>query len=146
LAPGQTVVCTYICRTRALFLFAAGLGAKPPGCGVSDSVQSWMDEVRHSGEKTELPVQPATQPSAQNDDDGELGPQYKYSQVTILRILHFGQIFVLLKYEPNLIKTQFKMDMTITYKYVRKLLGTNALKSLVYKFIICASRIFLMSY
>ena len=40
-----------------------------------------MDEVRHSGEKTEPRPQKLTQPlSAVADDDEGLGPEYKYSQ------------------------------------------------------------------
>lgn len=62
--------------------FSAGLGApRSPGCGVSDSVQAWMDEVRYSGEKTELPPQIITKPlNLPVDDDESLGPQYKYSE------------------------------------------------------------------
>ena len=65
-------------------LLSAGLGPRTPGCGISDSVQSWMDEIRYSGEKTELPPPPppaAIPPSTAQpqDDDADLGPQYKYS-------------------------------------------------------------------
>ena len=64
-------------------MISAGLGQRAPGCGISDSVQSWMDEVRHSGEKTELPPprvidSPPSVPQVE-DDDEQLGPQYKYS-------------------------------------------------------------------
>lgn len=27
------------------------LGLNHPGCGISDSTQSWMDQIQHSGEK-----------------------------------------------------------------------------------------------
>ncbi len=65
------------------FVVSAGLGQRAPGCGISDSVQSWMDEVRHSGEKTELPppqvVDSPTPVPQVVDEDEQLGPQYKYS-------------------------------------------------------------------
>ena len=31
--------------------FSVNLGLNHPGCGISDSVQSWMDQIQHSGEK-----------------------------------------------------------------------------------------------
>ena len=66
-----------------LFYFSAGLGPRAPGCGISDSVQSWMDGIRLNGEKTELPAKVVTQPPPQVevvvDDDANLGPEYKYS-------------------------------------------------------------------
>ena len=60
-------------------LLSAGLGHRTPGCGISDSVQSWMDEVRYSGEKTELPPPKVVAQPPVQDDDIDLGPQYKYS-------------------------------------------------------------------
>jgi hypothetical protein len=38
-----------------------------------------MDGIRLNGDKTELPPKVVTQPTAQEDDDADLGPQYKYS-------------------------------------------------------------------
>ena len=65
------------------FCFSAGLGPRAPGCGISDSVQSWMDGIRLNGERTELPAKVVTQPPPQVevvvDDDANLGPEYKYS-------------------------------------------------------------------
>lgn len=58
-------------------------GHRAPGCGVSDSVQDWMNEVRHSGEKIDVVPPPKKEdPTPQVvvlDEDLQLGPQYKYS-------------------------------------------------------------------
>lgn len=57
------------------------LGLNRPGCGVSDSVQSWMENIQRNGEKQN------DQEEEDNDevvtlhveDDDTIGPAYKYS-------------------------------------------------------------------
>jgi len=64
------------------------LGFDRPGCGISDSVQSWMDQIQHNGE-------PSTQTNANKENvakeasdeevllhfsnEDQVGPAYKYS-------------------------------------------------------------------
>merc|ERR1711956_67322 len=59
------------------------LGLNHPGCGISDSTQSWMDQIQHSGEKDDSkgdeedivdePIQFET------EDPLKIGPAFKYS-------------------------------------------------------------------
>ena len=63
--------------------FSVNLGFESPGCGISDSVQSWMDQIQHNGDSRPYNV-------TENDDEEEVlihfsnedqvGPAYKYSQ------------------------------------------------------------------
>ena len=53
------------------------LGLNRPGCGISDSVQSWMDQIQHSGEKDPVAAdskgdEQEEKDSNKNDDKGEL--------------------------------------------------------------------------
>lgn len=70
------------------FLISVNLGFDRPGCGISDSVQSWMDQIQHNGE-------PSTQTNANKENvakeasdeevllhfsnEDQVGPAYKYS-------------------------------------------------------------------
>ena len=73
------------------------LGLNHPGCGISDSTQSWMDQIQHSGEKDDSKGDEQEQKdSNKNDKTGEedivdepiqfetedplkVGPAFKYS-------------------------------------------------------------------
>merc|ERR1712001_711193 len=52
------------------------LGLNRPGCGISDSVQSWMDQIQHSGEKDPVAAdskgdEQEEKDSNKNDNKGE---------------------------------------------------------------------------
>ena len=65
------------------------LGLKSPGCGISESTQSWMDSIQHSGEqqdssndeqdiKQDNPVE--FQETYEVENEERLKPSYKYSE------------------------------------------------------------------
>ena len=74
------------------------LGLNRPGCGISDSVQSWMDQIQHNGEKDSIDSKGEEHKDSNfesNNDKNEeteedvlepihfntenVGPAYKYS-------------------------------------------------------------------
>lgn len=73
------------------------LGLNRPGCGISDSVQSWMDQIQHSGEKDSIDSKGDEQEQKDSKNDTNeteednisdepihfntenVGPAYKYS-------------------------------------------------------------------
>jgi len=75
------------------FRHSKAAGLKRPGCGVSESVQDWMESVQNSGEPTPLPPPPSPQPLKESRDEHQQraleqlqreelessGPTYKYS-------------------------------------------------------------------
>merc|ERR1712141_851154 len=65
-------------------------GSRHPGCGNSDSVQTWMDQIQNSGEQQpdQEPLLPAKDLKTEKEeihfqldpDDANAGPAYKYSK------------------------------------------------------------------
>ena len=65
------------------------LGLNRPGCGISDSVQSWMDQIQHSGEKDPVAAdskgdEQEEKDSNKNDDKGELTEKCNHIQILAL--------------------------------------------------------------
>ena len=57
---------------------------KKPGCGVSDHVRDWMDNVQNSGEATPAPpTEPAPSPDAEEEEvvsvSDDPNPTFKYT-------------------------------------------------------------------
>ena len=64
--------------------FAVNIGHEHPGCGISDSVQSWMDQIQHNGEPSA--ILNVTEEYDDNEvplhfsNEEQVGPAYKYSE------------------------------------------------------------------
>ena len=68
-----------------MIYFAVNIGHEHPGCGISDSVQSWMDQIQHNGEPSA--ILNATEEYDDNvevplhfGNEEQVGPAYKYSE------------------------------------------------------------------
>ena len=67
-----------------MIYFSVNIGHEHPGCGISDSVQSWMDQIQHNGEPSA--ILNVTEEYDDNEvplhfsNEEQVGPAYKYSE------------------------------------------------------------------